>query len=339
LKTPLRVLLSLAVATVFLAALMAWGGVSVAELVAAWRRGSWSAIALAFVVYAAQYALRAARFRVLVPPEQRASFACTLSVTAAYGMATVILPAKVGEATFVVYLNRAGGVGGACALAALVVARLLDVATLLAGFGVACVALWISGTHGELGWLAPLGPALVAGSALAFALSARGDLLVRWATLVTRALGLARRPRGARLVERLAGLEGALREAASGGRVLRAAALSLPMWACVFVFCAVLARGFGLPETVSFAEATFGASLAILTSLVPLSAFASFGTLEAGWVLGFGAFGVSRELALATGTGLHLAQLAYAIVLGVLGHVGMAVFARERGATRVERAT
>ena len=35
----------------------------------------------------------------------------------AYGMATLILPAKMGEATFVVYLNRAGGTGASQAIA------------------------------------------------------------------------------------------------------------------------------------------------------------------------------------------------------------------------------
>lgn len=329
-KTPLRVLVSLAVAAVLLVALATWGGVGVAELVGAWRKASWSSIALAFLVYLVQYALRAARFRLLVPPAERPSFASTLAVTSAYGMATLILPAKVGEASFVVYLNRSAGVGASRALAALVVARLLDMATLLAGFGIACVALWASGAHGEIAWLAPLGPALLLGGAALFALSARGELLVRAATRLATLGGFARRPRGARLVEKLATLGAALRESAADGRARDAAWISLPMWACVFVFCAVLARGFGLPDSISFAQASFGASLAILTSLVPLSAFANFGTLEAGWVLGFGIFGVSRELALATGTGLHLAQLAYAIVLGIAGHIAMGTLRTRR---------
>ncbi len=333
-KTPLRVLLSLTVAAVFLAALMAWGGVSLADLAAVWSRASWSSLALAFAVYALQYALRALRFRVLVPPDARPGFACTLSVTAAYGMATLILPAKVGEATFVVYLNRAAGVSASRALAALVVARLLDFAALLFGFGVACVVLWSSGAHAELSWMRPLGPALLLGSALLFGLSARGDLVVRLATALSRSVGLTRHPRGARLIERLTGVGSALREAAQDGRVLRAAALSFPMWACVFVFCAILARGFGLPDTITFAQASFGASLAILTSLIPLSAFANFGTLEAGWVLGFGTFGISRELALATGTGLHLAQLAFAVALGLLGHIGMGLYSRRSPSPR-----
>jgi hypothetical protein len=47
-----------------------------------------------------------------------------------------------------------------------------------------------------------------------------------------------------------------------------------------------------------------------------------------GWVLGFGLLGVPRDVALATGTGLHLVQLANVVVLGVLGHVGMGLASR-----------
>jgi hypothetical protein len=47
-------------------------------------------------------------------------------------------------------------------------------------------------------------------------------------------------------------------------------------------------------------------------------------------VIGFGTLGVPRDLALATGTGLHLVQLANILVLGLLGHLGMGLFSRAR---------
>lgn len=327
-KPASRVLVSLAVAVLLVAALMVWGGVAPAELARAWSAVAWPALAAAFAVYAVQYVLRAWRFHVLVPRAQRPSFACSLSVTAAYGMASLILPAKLGEATFVVYLNRAGRVSGPVALAALVVGRLLDLASLCLGFGAACLALACSGVASRYPWMWPACGVLLGASGVVFALSARGDLLVGLAARVSHFAGLARFERGRKLLARAEELGAALRSAAGEGRLVLAAALSLPMWACVFVFCALLAHGFGLPPSITFAEASFGASLAILTSVVPISAFANFGTLETGWVLGFGLFGVSRELALATGTGLHVAQLVFAVVLGLAGHAGMGLVAR-----------
>ena len=56
---------------------------------------------------------------------------------------------------------------------------------------------------------------------------------------------------------------------------------------------------------------------------LPISAFASFGTFEAGCVLGFGLLGVPKDVAVATGLGLHVVQLFNVIALGFLGHFAM----------------
>jgi hypothetical protein len=40
-------------------------------------------------------------------------------------------------------------------------------------------------------------------------------------------------------------------------------------------------------------------------------------------VLGFGILGVPKDIAVATGLGLHIVQLANVIALGLLGHVVM----------------
>jgi hypothetical protein len=67
-----------------------------------------------------------------------------------------------------------------------------------------------------------------------------------------------------------------------------------------------------------------------LMSLVPLSAFASFGTLETGWVLGFGLVGIESKLATATGLGFHVVQLIDIVLLGVIGHIGMGLATKPR---------
>ena len=75
-------------------------------------------------------------------------------------------------------------------------------------------------------------------------------------------------------------------------------------------------------------EATFGSGLAVLTNMLPINGIAGFGTQEAGWVAGFAWLGVGRELALATGLGAHLVQLANACLFGLLGHLAMGLASR-----------
>jgi glycosyltransferase 2 family protein len=331
-KLSLRLALSLGVAAGLLAALLAIGGVHPAELLSGIRRLSIESYAAALGLTVVVYLLRALRFRVLLPDGSRPSFLALLSITASYTMASVILPAKIGEASFVVYAGRVGGVQTSEAFACLLVARLLDFGTLALGMAIACLALASTHAYPDLPWLGALGCVLLPAALLLFAASARGDLLVRFASAASRALGFGRTKTGRRLLSASERIGESLRAAGGRGRLLEATLLSLPAWVCVFLYCAVLARGLGLPAETTLAQATFGAGLAILTTLIPVSAFANFGTLEAGWVLGFHALGVGTDLAYATGVGLHLVQIANTVLLGLLGHVGMALAAHRRQA-------
>jgi len=321
-KVVVRVLVSLAVAGVLVVLLAKWSGVGAAEVQAALGRLTLGCYLSALGLHVLLYLLRAWRFHVLLGKESRGSFAAQLGVTLSYGMASIVLPAKVGELSYVVYSGRALGVKAETALAVLVVARVLDLATLALGMGVAC--LLVSGP----GWLGSAGVAALALGALLFFAGWHGEWFVRGGVWASRVARMDRWRVGAKVIARVEGLGVALEEAARGKKLGGAVLLSLAAWVCVFLFCAVLARGLGIADA-SFAEVVFGSGLAMLTSLVPISAFASVGTLEAGWVVGFGVFGVPRDLALATGAGLHVVQLVNVAALGLIGHVLMA-FATER---------
>lgn len=327
-KLALRVAGSLVLAAALLVPLALWGGVSADDLRATAARLSVETYLSALGLHVALYVLRAIRFHALFPPESKPSAGPFLAVCAAHTLAAFVLPAKIGEATFVLYANRVTRTPASAAVASLVVSRLLDMAVLALGFGIACITLHLWGGYRGIGWFVPVGVALVLVSAGVFVLSSRGDLVVELGAWIARRFRLQHTRAGAKLFEKTAALGVSLREAGADGRLVRAVLVSIPIWLVIFLFCAVLARGLGLSSATTLAEATFGASLAIVTSLIPISAFANFGTLEMGWTLGFGVLGVPRDLAVATGLGLHVVQLANVVALGVLGHVGMALAAR-----------
>lgn len=327
-KLALRIGASLVLAAALLVPLALWGEVGVADLRATAARLSLGTYFAALALHVALYVLRAVRFQMLFPPESRPSGGPFLAVCAAHTLAAFVLPAKIGEATFVLYASRITRTPASAAIASLVVSRLLDIAVLALGFGVACIVLHLSGGYRGIAWFVPVGATLVVASAAVFALSSRGDLVVELGAWFARLFRLQHTRVGAKLLVKTAGIGASLREAGAEGRLVRAALVSIPVWLVIFLFCFVLARGFGLSSETTLAEVTFGASLAIVTSLIPISAFANFGTLEMGWTLGFGVLGVPRDLAVTTGLGLHVVQLANVVVLGVLGHVGMALAAR-----------
>jgi uncharacterized membrane protein YbhN (UPF0104 family) len=322
-RTLRRVILSLLLAAVLLVPLFLWGRLDLHDFERTWGKLTLGTYFTALGLHVAMYALRTLRFTVLLPAPERPAFAPFMGVTAAYTMAAFVLPAKIGEATFVLYANQVCGVSASSGIAALVVSRLLDLATLSGAFSIACFVLNASRVYPNVEWFAAAGGALAVNSGLGFVLAARGDLLLRAATAIVVKLGIARTGVGKKLIGTSAQVSAALRVAGGGRRLVAATVISVPIWASIFLFCAVLARGLGVPESTSLAAATFGASWAILAAQIPISAFASFGTFEAGWVLGFGLLGVPKDIAIATALGFHVVQLFNVIALGLIGHFAM----------------
>jgi uncharacterized membrane protein YbhN (UPF0104 family) len=320
-STALRVLLSLLVAALLIVILFRWGGLRWSDVTEALGRLSLRTYLAAFACHALLYMLRAWRFQLLLSSADRPSYPSQLSVCMAQTMASIIMPAKLGELTYVLYSNRVFGLRTETSLAVLFLSRLFDLAARGVAMGGTC--LMLAPQAGMPAWLYPLGISALLGGAALLLLTLRGSLftsLLRW---LAERLGGARTKLGTALIQRLATAGQAL-DAVKGGSVFwRCAGLSVLAWLCIFGFCAILGRGLGLPESIGALEAVFGAALAILTSLIPISAFASIGTLEAGWVLGFSIFGVDKDLALATGAGLHIVQLVNVVVIGLIGHVWM----------------
>ena len=324
-----RLLLSLAVAALLLAVLAAWGDVSFADARSALSRLSWSTFLTALSVHAGIYVLRALRFAALLPRAERPPFHAVLAASCAHNLAAYVLPAKTGEATLVLYLKRFSAVPAASGAASLLVSRLLDLAVLSGGMGLACLS--VASVDG-----APL-PAAIRGLGGVLLVAAAGFalLLARGDRLAARALGVLGgnedSSRGRRALAGVAPRLGeALRAARTGHAFALAAALSVPLWLGVFLFYAVLARALGLPEETTLTQASFGSGLAVLANLLPINGLAGFGTQEAGWVVGFHALGVPREVALSSGFGAHVVQLVDVVLFGILGHVALAFLVPRR---------
>lgn len=299
---------------------------SLDDMVRECKRLSPSAMAAAFGVHLAIHAVRAQRFRALIPLAHRPGYLPTFAAASAQNLAAYVLPAKTGEVALIVYLKKLCGVPNKVGLSALVVSRLLDVSTLALAVGVASLYLALFEPDTAPRGILLLAVVCILGAAALTALAARGDLIVLAVTAVVRLFKLDRTRLGTKLCERTVGVGEALREAA-GGALLAASLQSLAIWLGIFLFYAILAQSLGLPDTLGLAHIAIGSGFAVLSNLLPINSFAGFGTQEGGWVLGFGLLGVGRELALSTGLGVHVFQLASTVVLGLAGHLAMGLLA------------
>ncbi|MEM6671458.1 MAG: lysylphosphatidylglycerol synthase domain-containing protein [Planctomycetota bacterium] len=315
----MKLLVSLAVAVLAIALLLRWGGISAGEIGEALARIDVATFALALAIQASIYVFRAARLQVLLRASSGTSAPLPdlVAASAAWILDSHVLPAKVGEATLVVHLARVG-VKPEHGLVGLLLSRLLDLATLVAILGIACVVTGASGAHPDLPWLVGLGGILLA-AALALALAIlRGGHVIGLARRTLVRLGLERTLVGAR-ASRFAGRVEAALHAAPKSALRTAALLSLPVWAAVLGVYAVLGTGVGLTGLSAF-DLVFGSSLAILGSLVPINGFLGFGMLDMGWAWGFAAVGVPEDRAVATGLAFHTLYVVGVGLLGALGH-------------------
>ncbi len=330
-KWPVRIVASFAVAGLLLVLLMVWGEVSPVDVFTTVRRVPPRVYLFALALHVFTYSMRAIRLRVLIPEPRKPSFQRSLILSAAHNMASYVLPAKTGEASLVVYLRVKAGVPPSVGLAALLVARFLDAAMLSLGLSAACFYLHSKERFVALDWLGTAGGALVALATVFVVFSLRGDLLVRAVELALRWIRLHHWNWGERLLVKTNSLAHALRASSGHGRLRGAALATAPLWMSVFGFYTVLARAMGMPDWVSYPEATFGASLAMLFNLLPVNGAAGMGTQELGWVTGFNQFlSVDYDVALSTGIGVHLVQLFNIVAMGLVAHVCMGVLPKRR---------
>lgn len=318
--TPLpRLLISLLLAGVLLFLLAQWGGVGWRDFAVAIGRLDGASYALALLLHALIYAARSLRFALLIPLAERPAYGVALAISSAHNLASYVLPAKTGEASLIVYLKAYAGVSASSGVASLVVSRLFDLAVLCAW--VAAAIAWVANDYEAVARLLPLVPLLLGGAMVLACMCLRPHWLSSLTTFFLARAGIGRRPFGQAILARLERVGAALRSTAGARTQVGCLALTVVQWAGVFAFYAVLARAAGLPESIGYAEAVFGSSLAVLFNLLPINGFAGFGTQEAGWKIGFVLLGVEPDLALATGFAVHLVQLANVVLFGVVAHL------------------
>lgn len=277
-------------------------------------------LAVAFVGCVLTFALRGVRLAVMLHPKLPARRAFAAVAVSQFAAAT--LPLRLGELVFVPVLVRAGMPGTVAALSWLVLLRALDIAAFV---------VWVVAAAVWQGASATAGIAVLGGLMLAtfLALGSGGALLGR----LTRRLRHRRRRIRSALRQALAVRREFLRLARTPWRALAVVVSSLAAWGAIWATSVAALRAIGLAWSArTVLMGVIGASLG---ASVPLNAFGSFGTLEAGWTAALAASGVAARDALAAGFVIH----AWALVCyGVIAIAGFAVLARSKGTEKASRA-
>lgn len=266
-----------------------------------WRAARPGWIAVAAVISALVLATRSARFAGLIPGPRFGT------ITAAVGVQTLlnrVAPMRVGELSLPYLLHRYAAADAAHSTLALLLVRLLELALVLAAV---VIALLLPG-GGDRGSLIGVAVAVLAGVVVALLQFRQWvGLLVRAGDRVLRASRLGKIPALVRGVE-------ALRTAAEGAGLDRAARLRLLGWSLVLLglqfalFDAIL-RAFGV--ALPLASLFRGSCVALVAPALPVPSVGNIGTLEAGWVAGFTWVGVDLDTAILTALACQVLTLGF----------------------------
>jgi uncharacterized membrane protein YbhN (UPF0104 family) len=261
-------------------------------LLAPWTTLSPWLLAVAFLLTAASYGLRAVRVHAFFQPLTAGRFGTVLRLSVLHNTANNLLPMRSGEMVFPWLMRRYFGHGFLAAGASLVWIRLLDLHFLgLIGL----LVLWLR----DPAWLWLL-------------------LALPWIALLPAAALLRRLDAGGRAGEgRLRRLVRFVANAGPGDtrRIAGLYGWTALSWTLKLIAFAVILRHF---VPVEFWRVLAGVMGAELSSVLPFHGIAGTGSYELATVVAMVPFGVDPEQALAGAVNLHLFLLGTTVILGLL---------------------
>lgn len=273
-------------------------------------------------------AIRALRFWVLLG--RNVSLGVLVAITMARNLFVDLLPARLGELSYVYLLTRRAKRPIEDGLATLVLAVLFDVVALTPLLVLAVIVVGGGGAV-SAGWLATAAVMLAVGAYVA--MRAAGPVAMWVAGWLDRGRGGWR----AGLAGRLRGTADALETAWRRGIFVPVLLLSMGVRLCKFgsYYFLVLAIMGPLGYTAAglgFFRVFLGVVSAELAAALPVHGIAGFGTFEAAWAMAFSQLGFSREEAIVSGI---LAHAVSQVVEYCLGGCALLYVMRPEVASRV----
>lgn len=284
----------------------------------------WLYCLTAFGIWLAMYLVRALRFVLLAP---KTPFLTMLCIASVHNFLLRVLPMRTGEISYGLLVRRAGTAGLGESLLGLLLLRVLDATVVVVVFSVT-----LSVHRGIYLGDRRLGITVAAAAALLGIV-----VVMNLGRLLRAALGIARggvrllRLEGRETVKRsLARVEGSVKTFSEVGprTTLAVAAVTVVLWLLTFSAFFAIMRGFSMP--VGIPQTVLGSTAAVVTGFLPIGGIGSFGTMEAGWALGFVLVGLDREKAVASGFGVSLTSFVFAAILGLAGWIWLGVIGRRK---------
>jgi uncharacterized membrane protein YbhN (UPF0104 family) len=281
------------------------------------RQMDWRLYGLTLGLWIVLYFLRTARFLLLAPQTPFFTMFCISSV---YNLLLRLLPLRSGELSYGFLVKRAGTAGFGESLLGLLLIHIFDAIVVVIIFSMT-LALDHGTYQGDkrLGIMVASGVAL-AGLLVVFTLRRLLRFAYRLTDKMLSLLRLAERPWVKNTLRRV---QQAIETFQSMDHrvALKIFLLTVIYWLVMFGAFYTLMQAWAMP--VGVVQTVLGSTGSIVTGFLPIGGIGTFGTLEAGWALGFSLVGLPRAQAILSAFGVSLVTFTYSILLGLLGWLGL----------------
>ncbi len=228
----------------------------------------------------------------------------------------MVLPSKLGELTYPYLLNRTSGIQITEGMASLVASRVYDFFIILLLFSFLAIGFQ-SFFKADLAVVLMLSILLIAVTFMAF------FYMNRLLKLLSDLSGRISRRIGSRRAGPFLWIQAKGYEMAEDFVTIKARSnsfhvtlTSLISWLMIFLTFYAFLRGLG--TQISFLRVVAGSTIAVIANALPISGIGNWGTLEAGWALGFLLAGLPKENAIATGFAVHICLFVIASAAGFI---------------------
>jgi uncharacterized protein (TIRG00374 family) len=216
----------------------------------------------------------------------------------------MVLPSKLGEFSYPYFLNKISGMNVTEGLASLIASRVYDF------FIIMMILLFVTIGFQGLFKVNPFLLILFIAFLIGFIFFAF-FYMSRFLSWFSNILGKISNWIGSRNVRFVLWIQRKMSEMAEDFYAIKArktyfpvSLTSLASWVMIFLTFYAYMKGFGIE--ISFTKMILGSTVGIIANALPISAIGNWGTLEAGWAVGFLMVGLSKEKAIATGFGVHI---------------------------------
>lgn len=307
----LRTLVFLILAVIIICLLVS--GIDVKETAEALGSADISMALLSVFFYLCSNFFKSLRFSVMLR-DSGISVPRMFAISSYQNFFNQIMPARTGELTFLYYTKRMADVKISVSLHALLVTRLLDLVVVSLFFAVCLLLLFGTGSS----------PMLVAAAVLLGLFSVLCAFKMAWFVTAGQRLfaacaalfGLSNKPAIKKISGRIDSIAKDFSDIKLKSKMPLLTLTSLAVWICLYIFSYTTIITFG--SNLSLIKSVVGSTGAVLTNVLPINSFGSFGTMEAGWTGGFMFVGMSMQEAVTTGFGYHLINFFAAALIAAI---------------------